>query len=62
MKHKWIVYSTALVPPSIMVYCENCDSEGYITDFTEEEWHQAFFASEKPYRWRGKGKVIISER
>lgn len=56
-KHKWIVYSTSLGIPSIMVYCEKCYTTGFITDYTESEWSEAFYAPSGNYPWVGKGKV-----
>ena len=57
-KHKWIVYSTSLCPPTIMVYCD-CGADGWIKDFTEEEWDAAFYAPSNNYPYEGKGKVTI---
>ena len=62
-KHKWIVYSTALIGCVIMVHCELCKSLGGITENTKEEWNKAYHAPSNPYHWTsGNDRVIIYER
>ena len=56
-QHKWIVYSTSLCPPTIMVYCEKCDVAGYVEDFTDDEWNDAFFAPVENYLWEDEERV-----
>jgi hypothetical protein len=60
-QHGWIVYSTAIATQVIMVYCEKCSARGYVEDFSEEEWNDAFWAPEQSYPWQGKGTVKISK-
>ena len=60
-KHKWIVYSTALCPPTIMVHCGKCDKCGGITDYEMEEWYRAFSASSEPYPWQDNSRVEVYE-
>ena len=59
--HQWIVYSTSICPPTIMVYCQKCDKLGYVENYTEDEWHEAFYAPDDNYPWQGKGKVKLNE-
>jgi hypothetical protein len=51
-KHRWIVYSTSMSPPRILVQCE-CGALGEIDDSTREEWNAAFNAPSKSYLWPG---------
>ena len=61
-KHKWVVYSTAIAGSAIMVYREKCDALGYVEDFSESEWNDAYFAPNDEYYWEGKGKVILNKK
>ena len=56
-EHSWIVYSFSLCPPTIMVYCEKCGEDGFIEDFTEEDWDKAFYAPSDNYP-KGMGRVV----
>ena len=56
--HHWKVYSTALVPNTIMVSC-SCGAEGQVTKFTQEEWDRAFYAPSEPYPWEDDSRVKI---
>lgn len=51
--HVWIVYSTALIPPCLMLKCKKCETTGTVHDSTSEEWGEGFYAPRKPYEWRG---------
>lgn len=55
--HEWWVYSTSLCPPTIMVYCSECDASGWVTNYTECEWSEAYHAPSRNYKWAGKGMV-----
>lgn len=57
-KHRWKVYSTALVPPTILVSCK-CGSDGWVRDFTPEEWGEAFYAPSNPYVWSDNERVKV---
>jgi hypothetical protein len=52
-----MVYSTALVPPTIMLSCE-CGAEGRVTNFKLYEWSAAFYAPSGPYKWTGENKRV----
>lgn len=56
-KHEWVVYSTGLCPPTIMLYCEKCELDGFVEDFTQEEWNRAFYAPSSHYRWIDSKRV-----
>lgn len=53
-KHEWQVYSTALCPPSLMVWCKGCGKAGYVEQpqFTQADWEQAFYAPSNPHPLR----------
>jgi len=59
--HNWMVYSTALCPPTIMVYCKDCGEEGSVSDFSEDEWDNAFWAPEEEYPWPDKDRVSVNK-
>jgi len=61
-KHQWIVYSTALIPPVIMLRCEKCDISGTVNDYTQSEWNDAYYADSSPYRWHDNERVIEGYR
>ena len=56
-EHKWIVYSTSLCPPSIMVKCKSCKGLGYIEEFESHEWSKAYHAPSSPYTWKDDSRV-----
>ena len=58
-KHQWIVYSTALCPPTIMVYCQQCYERGSIEYFNSIEWDKAFYAPSDNYPWLDESRVKI---
>lgn len=63
MQRDWWVYSTAVgSPPSISVIDPQTKHLGMITEFSQEEWEQAFFAPSRPYRWHDPSRVIVPER
>lgn len=61
-KHSWIVYSTALCPPTIMVYCKKCDADGRVTDFSDDEWNEAFWAPNDNYLWDDSKRVVNNSK
>ena len=60
--HKWMVFSTSLVPPTIMVYCPLCGIHGRVEDYSAEEWGDAFYAPDKNYRWHDDKRVVAQVR
>ena len=56
----WIVYSTALCPPVILVM--RGAERGIVRDFTQEEWRAAFHAPSRPYPWTGGDNRIEQVR
>jgi hypothetical protein len=62
-EHKWIIYSTALCPPTLMLYCDHCDVDGQIKkgDFTHKEWCEAYYAPSNPYEWTGEKDIVKKE-
>jgi len=58
-KHEWIAYSTALVPPTILVHCYLCSKRGGVLQPTEEEWALAYHAPSRPYRWADGSRVVL---
>ncbi len=59
--HEWIVYSTALVPPIIMVECKLCGERAGVLQHTAEEWGQAYHAPSQPYRWADESRVVLDK-
>ena len=57
--HNWVVFSTALMPPTIMVECAECGAYGGVLDHTLEEWNLAFYAPSMPFRWADDSRVIL---
>ncbi len=55
--HQWMVYSTALCPPTILVTCSACRTFGQVRDYTRAEWAAAFFAPGNPYQWHNGERV-----
>lgn len=47
-KHKWMVYSTALCPPSLMVKC-SCGRSGYAKKVGSDNWAKAYYAPRQSY-------------
>lgn len=58
-KHEWIVYSTALVPATIMLQCHLCGEHGGVLEHTAEEWALAYHAPSSPYRWADESRVVL---
>lgn len=57
-KHDFWVYSTAVASPSsILVQCSKCKTLGHVSDYTREEWNDAFHAPAKSYRFGRQSKV-----
>lgn len=52
-RHHWMVYSTAICPPTIMVECPFCRKTGSIPYgvFTVDEWREAYSAPSCHYHW-----------
>ena len=59
--HEWVVYSTAMVKPTIMVKCQLCGVLAGVQEFTPEEWALAFYAPSMPFRWADSGRVLAEE-
>lgn len=55
----WIVHSTALAPPTILVHCDILELSGRITDFTKQEWADAYFAPNNPYEWKDSKRIVV---
>jgi len=58
-EHRWVVYSTALSPPVIMVHCNLCKAMGYISKYTTQQWNQAFYSPSAPYGWLNNSLVKV---
>ena len=58
-EHEWIVISTALLPPTIMVNCNVCNAFGGVLEHTAEEWALAYYAPSMPFRWADDDRVIL---
>jgi|TARA_B100002003_G_scaffold190251_1_gene179162 phage FluMu protein Com len=50
-KHKWVVFSTAINDGYVIVQCGECKTIGAIENPTKEEWGDAYYAPDFPYRW-----------
>lgn len=50
--HEWIVHSTALVDPAILVRCA-CGQAGSVQKYEPDDWRQAFHAPSRPFPLRG---------
>lgn len=59
--HVWIVYSTAMIPPTIMVECAECGALGGVLEHTQEEWGLAYHAPSMPFRWADDSRVILQD-
>ena len=60
-KHEWIVYSTALVPATIMLQCRLCGKRGGVLQHTVEEWSLAYYAPSMPFRWADESRVLLEQ-
>ena len=60
--HEWWVYSTAVGNGIILVECNFCGALGFISEYTDEEWSEAFYAPSDPYRWEDETRVVICEQ
>lgn len=58
-EHEWVVFSTAMAKPTIMVQCAICREYGGVQDFTHEEWALAYYAPSWPFRWADSSRVIL---
>ena len=58
-EHLWMVYGTAISPPTILVICDFCKKRGIVLDFSVYEWSDAYYAPQKSYRFINKNNVII---
>lgn len=56
---EWWVYSTALAPGWLMLYCEKTGATGTVRDPSREEWKAAFYAPSNPYRWHDESRVVV---
>lgn len=59
--HEWIVYSTALVPATIMLKCHLCGERGGVLEHTREEWALAYYAPTWPFRWADESRVVLDK-
>lgn len=59
--HEWVVFSTAMIKPTILVQCAICREDGGVQDFTQEEWRLAFYAPSMPFRWADSSRVILRD-
>lgn len=59
-EHQWWAHGTALSPPTILVQCACCRCLGTTTEFTDEQWKEAFWAPSQPFRWEGAVEKIGS--
>jgi hypothetical protein len=59
--HQWIVWCTALVPPTIELYCKICRQYATVKDHTSGEWRDAFYAPSNPYPWHDLSRVVERE-
>ena len=57
----WMVYSTALCPPTILVLNDETEQYGTITDFSREEWNAAYYAPSNPYPWPDIDRIIATK-
>jgi hypothetical protein len=58
-KHHWIVYSTSIAPPTILVRCEACKVQGTVYQYSTDEWQAAYYAPSKPYLWQDGERVQL---
>jgi hypothetical protein len=58
-RHEWVVFSTAIKDVCLMVQCVECGAHGTVDDPTKDEWAEAFYASENPYRWGDNSRVTF---
>ena len=56
-KPEWLADGTALCPPTILVKNLHTNVRGSVTEFSKEEWTQAFHASSVPYLWHDASRV-----
>jgi hypothetical protein len=59
--HEWVVFSTALSDGWLMLQCVKCGLHGTIKDPSKKEWNKAFHAPARPYRWKDRTRVHISD-
>jgi len=55
----WKVYSTSLSPQAILVKCDILGLSGRITDYTKQEWSEAYFAPDNTYEWRDSTRIVV---
>lgn len=59
---EWWVYSTAIAPGWLMLYCAKTGATGTVRDPNRNEWNTAFYAPSHPYRWYDETRVVVDAK